>query len=224
VSVGTLARTDAILLDLDGTLADSRPGIVACFKFMLKELGHDPSTAGDLTALVGPPNAVSVRMLLSRYNDDRIDLGVTTYRAHYSEVALYDVKPFPGVAEMLAALQATGRPLCVATSKRRDFAERVVEFLGFEHVLPTVYGALPGGGLDDKKDMIAELLRVEGYDPGGTIMVGDRYHDIEAAKANGLRSVGAVWGYGGAKELREAGADRLAASPADVVGEVSRAF
>jgi phosphoglycolate phosphatase len=220
VSAAGLSRTDAILLDLDGTLADSRPGIVACFKFMLKELGHDPSTAGDLTELVGPPNAVSIRMLLSRYNDDRVDLGVTTYRAHYSEVALYDSKPYPGVSGMLAALRATGRPLCVATSKRRDFAERVVEFLGFQHALPTVWGALPGGGLDDKKDMIAELLRVEGYDARGTIMVGDRYHDIEAAKANGLRSVGALWGYGGEKELREAGADALADAPADLPGVI----
>jgi len=222
VSAAGVARTDAILLDLDGTLADSRPGIVTCFKFMLQKLGHDPSTAGDLTALVGPPIAVSIRTLLSRYNDDRVELGLATYRAHYSEVGLYDVNAFPGVAEMLAALHTTGRPLCVATSKRRDFAERVVTFLGFEQMLPRVWGALPGGGLDDKKDMIAELLRVEGFDPSGTVMIGDRYHDIEAAKANSLRSIGVLWGYGGEQELRAAGADHLAASPADLAGEVSR--
>ena len=214
----TVARADAILLDLDGTLADSRGGIERCFKFMLTQLGHDAGAAGDLTALVGPPIAVSVKTLLGRYGDDRVELGLTTYRAHYSEVALYDVAPFAGVPEMLAALRATGRPLCVATSKRRDFAERVVDFLGFRGFLPTVYGALPGGGLDDKKDMIAELMRAEGYDPAVTVMVGDRYHDIHAAQANGLRSIGVLWGYGGEKELREAGADVLAAVPAEVVG------
>ena len=50
-------------------------------------------------------------------------------------------------------------------------------------------------------------MRVEGYDPAGTVMVGDRLHDIEAAKANGLRSIGVLWGYGGREELERVGAD-----------------
>ncbi|HVZ09202.1 HAD hydrolase-like protein [Rhodopila sp.] len=211
-----MSKPPAILLDLDGTLADSRAGIEGCFKFMLSALGHDPATAGDLTELVGPPIAVSIRTLLGRYGDDRIDLGLRTYRAHYSEVALYDVAAFPGIGDMLATLRASGRRLCVATAKRRDFAERVVAYLGFSEMLPTVYGALPGGGLDDKKDLIAELLRAEGYDPAGTIMVGDRHHDIHAAQANGLRAIGVLWGYGGEAELRRAGADMLANAPVDV--------
>jgi phosphoglycolate phosphatase len=118
---------------------------------------------------------------------------------------------------MLVALTEAGRSLCVATSKRRDFAERVVDFLGFRPFLPRVYGALPGGGLDDKKDLLAEILRVHGYDPARTTMVGDRLHDIHAAKANALRSIGVLWGYGGRGELEDAGADALAASPAEVV-------
>lgn len=209
--------TGTVLLDLDGTLADSRPGIEASLRFMLAELGHDPAAAGELTWAVGPPIAVSVGTLLRRYGDDRVDLGLATYRSQYSATGLYDCKAFPGIPDMLAALKAAGRTLCVATSKRRDFAERVVEFLGFKALLPTVYGALPGGGLDEKTDMIRELMRVEGYDPARTVMVGDRLHDIHAAKANGLRSVGVLWGYGGARELTEAGADYVVATPADVV-------
>ena len=81
---------------------------------------------------------------------------------------------YPGIPEMLAALNEAGRALCVATSKRRDFAERVVDYLGFRQYLPRVYGALPGGGLDDKKDLLAEILRAESYDPARTTMVGDR--------------------------------------------------
>ena len=210
----------AVLLDLDGTLADSRPGIIACFRHMLTELGHDPAVAGDLTWAVGPPMAVSVGTLLAKYGDDRLDLGLATYRARYSAVAIFDCTVFPGVKDMLAALQDAGHTLRVATSKRRDFAERVVDYLELRQYVPKVYGALPGGGLDDKKDLLAEILHAEGFSAITTTMVGDRLHDIHAAKANKIRSIGVLWGYGGQAELQEAGADLLAATPAQVIGLV----
>jgi phosphoglycolate phosphatase len=184
---------------------------------MLAELGHDPLAVGDVTWAVGPPIGVSIAALLKLCGDDRVDLGIATYRARYSAVGLYECAVFPGILEMLAALAGAGHTLCVATSKRRDFAERVVDHLGLRRYLPTVYGALPGGGLDDKADMLAELLRVEGYDPASTVMVGDRLHDIFAAQANALRSVGVLWGYGGRVELEAAGATAIAATPAEVV-------
>jgi phosphoglycolate phosphatase len=209
--------TQAVLLDLDGTLADSRPGIIACFRHTLAELGHDPAEAGDLTWAVGPPMAVSIGTLLAKYGDDRIDLGLSTYRARYSAVALYECTVFPGVKDMLAALKDAGHPLCLATSKRRDFAERVVDYLELRQYVPKVYGALPGGGLDAKQDLLAEILRVEGFSADTTTMIGDRLHDIHAAQANKIRSIGVLWGYGGQAELQEAGADLLAATPAEVV-------
>jgi phosphoglycolate phosphatase len=212
--------TRAVLLDLDGTLADSRAGIEACFRHMLAELGHDPAVAGDVTWAVGPPIAVSIGRLLAQYGDDRVELGVTTYRARYTTVGIYECAAFPGIPELLAGLTQAGLALCVATSKRRDFAERVVDYLGFRRYLPLVYGALPGGGLDDKKDLLAEILRAEGYDPVRTTMVGDRLHDIHAARANALRSIGVLWGYGDQTELQAAGADVLVTSPADLLARL----
>jgi phosphoglycolate phosphatase len=211
----------AVLLDLDGTLSDSRPGIVACFQHMLVELGHDPAAAGDLTWAVGPPIAVSVGTLLAKCNDDRVELGLKVYRARYTDVGIYECVAFPGVSAMLAALTQAGLSLCVATSKRRDFAERVVDYLELGQYLPRVYGALPGGGLDDKKDLLAEILRVEGYGVETTTMVGDRLHDIHAAQANTLRSVGVLWGYGGAEELREAGAGVLVSTPDELTARLT---
>ena len=210
----------AVLLDLDGTLADSRPGIEACFRHMLTEMGHDPSLVGDLTWAVGPPIGQSIAMVLAKYGDDRVDHGLATYRARYTTVGIYECTAYPGVHEMLAALTDAGHVLSVATSKRRDFAERAVEYLDIRKYLPRVYGALPGGGLDAKQDLLAEILRVEGYDPANTVMVGDRLHDIHAAQANRLRSIGVLWGYGGEAELRAAGAGRLAAHPSEVAGLV----
>ncbi len=209
----------AVLLDLDGTLSDSRPGIEESLRHMLAELGHDPAVAGDVTWAVGPPIGESIRMLLERYGDDRVDLGVTTYRARYSAVGLYQCSVYPGISELLVSLTNAGVALNVATSKRKDYAERVVDYLGLRQYLPKVYGALPGGGLDDKKDLLGEILRVEGHHPATTTMVGDRMHDIHAAKANNLRSIGVLWGYGGETELRQAGADALVSTPAEILDE-----
>lgn len=212
----------AILLDLDGTLAHSRPGIEACFRHMLGELGHDPARSGDLTWAVGPPIAVSIARLLAQYGDDRVDLGVTTYRARYSAVAIYDCGVYPGVVPMLDALRQAGHTMCIATSKRRDFAERVVAHLGLGEYLRGIHGAEPGGGLDDKHDLVAHILAREGFLPANTVMLGDRLHDIHAAKANAVRAIGAGWGYGGAAELTEAGADAIADHPGEVPALIMR--
>ncbi len=214
---------EAVLLDLDGTLSDSRPGIEACFRHMLTELGHDPAAAGDLTWAVGPPIAVSIGRLLQQYNDDRLEAGLASYRARYSAVAIYDCTVYPDVPEMLDALRASGFVLCIATSKRRDFAERVIDYLGLGGRFRGIYGAEPGGGLEHKDDLLAHILAREGFSPGHTVMLGDRLHDIHAAQANALRSIGAGWGYGGEAELLAAGANAIAATPGDVPGLVQNA-
>jgi phosphoglycolate phosphatase len=207
----------AALLDLDGTLSDSRPGIAACFRHTLHELGHDPSTAGDVTWAVGPPIAVSLQRLLAPFGDDRVDLALTIYREQYSAVGIYDCAVYPGVVAMLDGLRAAGLAMCIATSKRRDFADRVIDYLGLQGYVRGVYGAEPGGGLDRKQDLLAHILDAEHFSASACVMLGDRYHDIEAAKANSIRSIGALWGYGGRSELETAGADAIAEVPGDVV-------
>jgi phosphoglycolate phosphatase len=185
---------------------------------MLGELGHDPAAAGDLTWAVGPPIGVSIARLLGQYGDDRVDQGLTIYRARYSEVAIYDCTVYPGVPEMLDALRDAGWVMCIATSKRRDFAERVMDHLALRNYVRAVYGAEPGGGLDNKQDLLAHILTREGFAAGQTVMLGDRLHDIHAAQANHLRSIGALWGYGGRAELEAAGAGAIAVTPQAVPG------
>jgi phosphoglycolate phosphatase len=216
------ASTDAVLLDLDGTLSDSRPGIVACFRHTLQELGHDPDAAGDLTWAVGPPIAVSLQRLIAPFGDDRVELALTLYRDRYSSVGIYDCTVYPGVVAMLDGLRKAGHTMCIATSKRRDFAERVIDYLGLRDYVRGVYGAIPGGGLDRKQDLLEHILGVEHLTAATCVMLGDRFHDIEAAKANAIRSIGALWGYGGRHELEQAGADAIATVPGEVVALAER--
>ena len=206
----------AILLDLDGTLIDSRPGIAASCEAALRALGHTPDPSFDVTPLIGPPLPQVISRLLERYGDDRVDAGIAAYRAHYGEVGLHQAAVYPGIVDALRLLSA--RATCfVVTSKRSLYAVRIIGGLGLADRFRGVYGTEPDGSLDDKADLIAAVLRTEGLAARDTVMVGDRSHDMVGARANFVRPVGVLWGYGSRTELEAAGADALLAAPADLV-------
>jgi phosphoglycolate phosphatase len=205
----------AILLDLDGTLVDSRPGIAASCEAALRALGHTPDPSFDITPLIGPPLPQVIRRLLQLHGDDRVDAGMEAYRAHYGETGLHMTVVYPGITDALRQLSANA-PCFVATSKRSVYASRIVDALGLSTGLRGVYGTVPDGSLDDKADLIAAILRAETLDARHTIMVGDRSHDMIGAHANGMRAIGVLWGYGSRVELEAAGADGLMVSPDDL--------
>ena len=72
------------------------------------------------------------------------------------------------------------------------------------------------GALDDKARLLAHLLETEGLAGDACQMIGDRMHDVRAARANGVRAIGVLWGYGSRKELAQAGAHAIVAAPEDV--------
>jgi len=206
--------THALLLDLDGTLIDSRPGIVASIFSMLREFGHEPDPTIDLTWAIGPPLGESIPRILAEYGDVRGEEAVAAYRRHYAAGGLFNATLYPGIPELLAAAAAEF-DLVLATSKRRDFASRILDHFGFLSVFRGVYGSEPGGALDHKPELLAHILRLERIASSAAVMVGDRHHDIAGARANGVPVIGVTWGYGGADELRDA--DALAQTAAEVL-------
>jgi phosphoglycolate phosphatase len=209
-------RQRTVLLDLDGTLIDSRPGIAASCEAALRALGHTPDPSFDVTPLIGPPMPQVMARLLRSFGDDRIEAGIAAYRQHYGTVGLHMATVYPGIAESVRDL-ATDASCFVVTSKRKDFAARIVASLEFAGAISGVYGTEPDGSLDDKALLIGTALRNERLDPTRTVMVGDRHHDVIGARANALRAVGVLWGYGSREELEAAGADMLIGAPEDFV-------
>ena len=205
--------TGILLLDLDGTLIDSRPGIVASIFSTLREFGHEPDPAIDLTWAIGPPLGESIPRILAGYGDTRGEEAVLAYRRHYAAGGLFNATLYAGIPEMLAS--AVEFDLVLATSKRRDFASRILDHFGFSSMFRGIYGSEPGGALDHKPELLAHILRHERISPDAAVMVGDRHHDIDGARANGVRVIGVTWGYGGADELRHA--DALAHTAADIL-------
>jgi phosphoglycolate phosphatase len=212
--------TGSVLLDLDGTLIDSQPGILASCLAALRALGHQPDQTLDIRRIIGPPLEEMMEILLRSYGDDRVGDAVAAYRRHYGETGLLGSVAYPGIGPSLDAMKQSGLRIFLATSKRAVFASRILDHLKFASYFDGVYGSVPSGELDHKPELLAHILSQQGLSPSRSLMVGDRRYDISGAHAVGMRALGVLWGYGTRDELETAGADQLVDSPAGLTATV----
>jgi phosphoglycolate phosphatase len=210
--------TGSVLLDLDGTLIDSHPGILASCLAALHALGHEPDETLDtrIRRSIGPPLEELMQILLQSYGDDRVGEAVAAYRQHYGESGFLGSVAYPGIGESLEEMKRTGLRIYLATSKRAIFASRILDHLKFATYFDGIYGSVPTGELDHKPELLAHILSQQSLSPSHSLMVGDRRYDISGAHAVGMRGLGVLWGYGTRDELETAGADQLVDSPADL--------
>ena len=121
-----------------------------------------------------------------------------------------------------AAAEYPERPLTILTGYPAGGMVDIVAHFDLARHFVSVHGAEPGGRFDAKADLLAHLVGTGVIRPDAAIMVGDRASDIAAARLHGLRSIGALWGYGDAAELAGAGADLLCERPHGLAACVSR--
>src|SRR5690349_24775740 len=212
-----MTPTLSVLLDLDGTLIDSQPGILASCLAALRVLGHEPDETLDIRRAIGPPLEDMMHALLQSVGDGRVGEAVAAYRQHYGESGLLGSEPYPGIGSALRDMQQAGLRIYLATSKRETFASRILHHLGFAAYFDGIHGSVPGGGLDHKPELLAHIVSQHNLLPARSLMVGDRRYDIAGAHAVGMRGLGVLWGYGSRDELETAGADQLVGSPADLL-------
>ena len=213
--------TDRILLcfDLDGVIADSSQAIPAAINVALEPVGLGPISLETLQRWIGPPLLESFAQLLT---DERRDPAaapecVERYRQHYPALAAALTRSYPGVPKMLSELAAVA-DLVIVTSKPEVFAVPILDSLGLLGRFQAVFAP----SLDEMHEPKAATLKraldehAVGRPQFAGVMIGDRHHDVEAGHANGLLTIGALWGFGSRRELVEAGADFLAEQPANI--------
>ena len=213
---------DALLFDLDGTLTDPKPGIVGCLRFALDQLGVSCPSDDVLTNFIGPPLRATFALLLDTSDGSQIEEAIRLYRQRFAATGLYENQVYAGVPAMLEHAQQAATVMYVATSKPAVYAERIVQHFGLEHHFRQVYGAELDGRRENKADLVAYVLASEGVDAQTAVMIGDRAADVLAAKANGVRSIGVLWGYGSAHELLDAGVDILCKTPSELAEQLSK--
>jgi phosphoglycolate phosphatase len=202
----------ALIFDLDGTLTDSKPGIIACLQKALDD--HGVSYPGPLGRFVGPPVEEWSVELLPHGSQQERDALARDYRGYYDREGWKNNSVYAGVREMLVQLRREGFPLYVCTSKQQHFAVRILDLFELTPLFTAIYGDRAEFSTHSKVDLLARLLAECALDVNSTWMIGDRIYDIEAAHANGLPCLAAGWGYGPAEEC--ALADAVAPTPADV--------
>jgi phosphoglycolate phosphatase len=191
----------SVLFDLDGTLTDSRDGIVRCIAHALTALGRECPDPAELTRWIGAPLAHCFEALLDTSDETLIREAIRLYRERFVEHGMYENRVYPDIPAGLCTLQGLGLRLWVVTSKPRLLAEQILEHYQLRPYFCAVYGSEPSGERTDKGDIIRAVLESEGIRGCESVMVGDREHDVRAARQNGVRAVAVLWGYGSREEL-----------------------
>lgn len=201
-----------IFFDLDGTLIDSRAGILhaAAHALALQNRSLPPKPE----RFIGPPLYDSFRQFCGM-NDAEAKEAVSQYRTFFRAGAMHENTLYEGIPEALAALRSRGFRLLVVTSKPQLFAAEILE----RHDLSPLFEEIIGPSLTErgeKADLILQALNTHAIPPESAIMVGDRHFDICGAKAAGIASAGVLYGFGSREELTAAGADLLIEAPAQL--------
>jgi phosphoglycolate phosphatase len=212
---------ETVLFDLDGTLTDPGEGITRCIRFALEEHGLPDLDDAVLAKWIGPPLRDSFASIGAR--SDQVEALVEAYRRRFREVGIFENVVYPGVRRLLEKLGQRGITLHVVTSKPEPFAEKILEHFELRGAFDRVFGSNLDGTRSEKRELLVHARNEAGFEIATTLMVGDRRFDVEAARAEGMRALGALWGYGGRDELEVAGASAIVDSARAVLQWVDAA-
>ena len=206
-----------ILFDLDGTLTDPGIGITNSVAHALAHFGITVADRSALYRFIGPPLMDSF-MEYYGLTEEQATEAVKVYREYFADRGWAENTVYGGIEALLADLVAEGKTLLVATSKPLVFAERILIHFGLAKYFTHICGvALQAPRGYSKADVIRDALNRAGVtDYSTAVMVGDRHHDLDGAKAVGISSVGVLYGYGDREEHEAAGADAIAESVAEL--------
>ena len=198
-----------IILDFDGTLADTRGLIVMTMQQTIQELGLEPRTDDQCAAMIGLPLKQAFTDLIPM-TDAMGDLCVDTYRKIFKENNTnYTAPAFPNVLETLRLLSDKGFTLTIASSRSHWSLMEFVESMNLQEVMSYILGGDDVTQAKPNPEPVLKTLEKFGCTPDEAIVIGDTWYDIEMGRRAGVRTCGVTYGNGSREELLNAGADFL---------------
>ena len=211
-------RYDVVLLDLDGTIIDSEPGVQAALRHALMTGFDIVPTQAQLEEFMGPPLSEVLPRVFGLHDPSDEQRFFELYCEVYFHGTEYEFDLYPGMAALIADLQAAGSRVCLATAKPDASAARILEHADLLQLFEFVGGSHIDGSRQDKVEVLEHTLRCIDADSQRhrIVLVGDRALDVRAAEAHGLDSIAVTWGYATPGELDAAGATGTATAVSDL--------
>jgi phosphoglycolate phosphatase len=196
---------DGAIFDFDGVVIDSLPPVETAINGALREHGFAPRPAREIARFIGPPTLSAFAELTgAAEGSETVAAVVETYHERYEEVYLEQTMLVEGITAVLDGLHV---PRALATSKELRFVAPLLGRFGLH------FDAVSAPELSEPKSITVARAR-EALGARDPVMVGDRFYDIEAARANDLRVIAVTWGIGDREELD--GADLIVDTPAQL--------
>jgi phosphoglycolate phosphatase len=209
--VANKGSRSAILWDLDGTLVDSASVTVRALRRALESLGHDASGL-DPTVLIGPPLSESLRAR-GLLRDD-IESVRAAYLKEFLEWGIGEIRPFPGVVDLLGDVRQEGIAQAVVTNRLSPVLRQIILATALDSFFTVVCGRRNSG--ETKRDVILIALKHLKTAPSrDIILVGDRQEDVVLGKSFDLKTIAVRWGYS-APDVPHVGADFVASTVEDL--------
>jgi phosphoglycolate phosphatase len=211
-----MARVDAVLFDLDGTLIDSAPDLAGAANDLRLRHGLERLPYGALRPMAGAGARGMVGVAFgSQPGDARFDGLREAFLARYEERLLHETTVFPEVLPVLHALDTAPLRWGIVTNKAMRFAGPVVSGLGLGDRAGAVIGGDSTPYAKPHPEPLLEAARRIGVDPGRCVYVGDDLRDVQAGRAAGMATLAAAWGYlGHGDPIEQWGADAVIHEPA----------
>lgn len=185
-----------LIFDLDGTLIDSAPSILSSLAMVLDEAGIAARVPLS-SSLIGPPLQETLSTLSGINDPNVIGTYIEAFKRHYDSGGYKETRVYPGIAELLATLHASGFSLHLATNKRYGPTQLILDHLGWSTLFQSVYALdLYNPRLPDKSALLKCLLDEHALRPADALYIGDKSEDGLAAEINDLEFLGVKWGYG----------------------------
>ena len=208
-------KYDYLIFDLDGTISDPKEGIVKSMNYALRSHGFPEYAADELSQFIGPTLDKAFAELSSTTDKDLIAALVTKFRERYSDKGFSENVLYPDMVDTLETLYPSIK-LGICTSKRVDFAEKILEMFSIRHYFTFVNG----GDVGIEKGKQLESLLAQKVVNHQSIMIGDRDVDLIAAQQNNLDAAAVLWGHGSYEELIQHKSTHILSSPSELLNLV----
>ncbi len=183
-----------VLFDLDGTLLDTREGIIESAKYTAAELGYEELPYETMLKFIGPPIQNS---FMRFYGCDAAEAQYASefFREYYKTKTLFMAEPYDGIYDLCDVLKENGIGMAVATYKREDYALSLLRHFRFHEYCDPMHGA-DNNNVLKKEDIVRMCLEEMGAKPEDSVLIGDTENDAKGAVMAGIPFIAVTYGFG----------------------------